>query len=1197
MATVVHHVQTLDDLWQYMTRRFRDAEHEADCTATGLFARFHRYLPDGSAEWPMPFADLGGVFERFQVPVRATTELARSAGPPSEQSLGVPVAAAEQSARRRVGDSGDLTEWFDNWKASGFLILLGDPGVGKTWQSARLWHRAMRRYLPPSGNGVLPILLTAEELSRRVPARPPTSEVGRLRDVLHLPEHSASVPILLFLDGWDEVRETDQLRLLPLFRGRIQERGDVAVLLTSRPSKFNAGQFTQVVDREVWRLTALDANSPANGGEQLIRRWYAAVPGAEARGQLLVRRLRENRRVREMVQVPLLNVIFCKYWNTPKGDRLPDELPDSTAELIEEFIKLLLEQHQRDNRVDNITSFFGRVRTRLAAAAAGTFRGERWKVTEELLSEFGIAGEDWERLIGPLGLFTRVGVVEYEILHQVLAEWLTAVGLSKAVGGVAAFRQATRQSGDGVKMPPIRFFDRRWREVWKFLAQMVPDVVFEEWLRTLWAIHRRRWAGEAGAVWEPPEDVFDSAACLAGYLLAIRGGGCWLADRRNRHSVGHLLARRLFRMWERDRGGADVRAACVALVGVGYYRPILRPFRWRRWKWRSETVTTHAMCVLNWFGRMTGVSAVFGWLFIRFASFMERRDHIWEYMSRQTRIRTARRQHRQELREHDPRRRERCPGVAGMLRVAELLRDGGGDAAEFVRRVLPMLDDPREQAVNAAFSALGRVAAQAGDAAPALARRMAREYADFLLRTADKNTHEFSDSSFHGDWEKQILNVLIALGPNAAPAWRLLRKVVRRDNRKQKRSPFAIALVLLHGDEAADSERILYANFRDMWLEDSSYPDAPKYLDLSRHQHALWAALDRAEVALEGGQWPRQVSPGVLQFPLELSNSIRLLSMSLDLPSNFGERLLDIARSRVERAGVQWVLGGEPTAEDRERLHRFALPYGLVAACHVCCPTDERFRHLLRLLVAAERERSATFWRYGNLDLKSLRNNSFLQEGCMQEVVRERLLRKCSDGHHLADCCHILSSLGSQGPELIARLISLAEWTEWWHFCGEAACQALARLAPPETLCQLLSLTTRSDYSAVDPNPQFRLSENPSTERVSRRSCRKWLAEMLSRVGPVSPDHRLVLEGLLAPPTIPETVWFDDDPRVSLARAIGLQHLTDEHFHRLRTPARWWHFWNYFRPKGYRRLYLDWLRYKNSTLTKTGREVDLTAAD
>ena len=429
--------------------------------------------------------DVEGLHQR----VRIRTRMLRAGRQPGEQ----PADRAYLPKGAHEADDVATIEW---WTAvrdrHPRLVVLGEPGYGKTWL---LRHEARR--LGVAGIARLdggeqpeqvhvPVWLRLDELAAILPVDAtrehlPEALVRALRShhrlspslAQWLEQRIAAGACVLLLDAWDEVADRHRA-LTGALSGWARAHGDGRVILTSRL----AGYTGSPVDAPGTAQVELVPFSPEDV-ERFVDAWFASQPGTASRLRAWLRR---NPAASGMSRVPLLLTLLCALASDP-GEKLPAR----RTELYERILRFLAREHRPlerrpgDLEVDATLEVLGFM------AVAFANRDGAWvdrMPADGLVAAIRAAGDPYREL-------RSAGRGAYDILAALSKEDGVLVPASDPTGGRSvpylflhrtfheylAARHLSRQPPEGW-MPVIeahRWFEPEWDEVIAMLAGLLPD--------------------------------------------------------------------------------------------------------------------------------------------------------------------------------------------------------------------------------------------------------------------------------------------------------------------------------------------------------------------------------------------------------------------------------------------------------------------------------------------------------------------------------------------------------------------------------------------------------------------------------------------------------------------------------------------------------------------------------------------------
>jgi len=336
-------------------------------------------------------------------------------------------------------------EWTESWNRTGHpLIVLGDPGYGKSWLtwlwtlrlfeglvcqmlSLRSAGEASQSHTSPTVSGsngpfatskslltpdlvdeippYLPLRVTCRELGQVLEQANVTlpraveevvaarldasgrSKAGKLGRAFRrlVRDWFAQDRVIVIADGWDEITPGHGPKLQEAFEAWMGSKHPL--LITSRLVGYpNQGL---IKDAEEWRLTTLEV---PDGVNQLVRRWFGKS-GTVA--EELLDQLNRRPELLQLVRVPLMGSLVCRM--RQQGQIPP--MPDQRTLLLERAITMLLTEGCReplgarsDRRgadpsglSDPADEVADQVLAVLARLAYRTFNGERWVISRRQL--------------------------------------------------------------------------------------------------------------------------------------------------------------------------------------------------------------------------------------------------------------------------------------------------------------------------------------------------------------------------------------------------------------------------------------------------------------------------------------------------------------------------------------------------------------------------------------------------------------------------------------------------------------------------------------------------------------------------------------------------------------------------------------------------------------------------------------------
>lgn len=380
------------------------------------------------------------------------------------------------------------------------LVILGDPGSGKTTQLKRLLLSCFKQGPQSLGldEGMIPLFLPLrdlEDLSQGVDAF-----IGKTLDSPHLKMGAdfgakllARGRLLLLFDGLDEVSDPGQ---------RAKVARWIEDLARHRPSCFPvvtcrfAGYSDEVRLGAEFLELHLRPLTPGQS-ETFIRNWYKVVAQqgnlpaeqAAADAETLVERLKQpdyrSQRMAEMTRNPLLLANLCLVHHDRKGI-----LPKGRHELYQECIEVLLENWRRNkNLAITIPAKMGR---ELLGPLALWLHGQEGR-TRASLKELvpvlapaikkaqwpGDAAAFLKAVRDESGLLTGWGAEQYGFMHLGFQEYLAAWEIRRrALDDLVAGHPA-----QDLKELAGHYSESWWQEVILLLLAQGDPALFEPFMR------------------------------------------------------------------------------------------------------------------------------------------------------------------------------------------------------------------------------------------------------------------------------------------------------------------------------------------------------------------------------------------------------------------------------------------------------------------------------------------------------------------------------------------------------------------------------------------------------------------------------------------------------------------------------------------------------------------------------------------
>lgn len=235
------------------------------------------------------------------------------------------------------------------------IVILGDPGAGKTTLAKHATVLCAERKLRINGRTYLPIyvplnelkpFLTDEEASKR-------EFEDILADVLKsygfpeakdfLIKHLKYGDCLILLDGFDELanerhQETVALKTRDLARSYDENN---RIVLTSRVAGFRGALFSRFTTLEISDL-------PFEQAKAFVTRWFGDVPDKAER---LINILQDNRRLQLLANNPLMLAVICITFE------YHEILPQRRVDLYERCVDTLIRLWDESRGIDREALF------------------------------------------------------------------------------------------------------------------------------------------------------------------------------------------------------------------------------------------------------------------------------------------------------------------------------------------------------------------------------------------------------------------------------------------------------------------------------------------------------------------------------------------------------------------------------------------------------------------------------------------------------------------------------------------------------------------------------------------------------------------------------------------------------------------------------------------------------------------------
>jgi HEAT repeat protein len=407
---------------------------------TARTARLPAYLPVG--------ADVVSLARRVRVRDGLRTVLSSDGGIGTGQAYLLPV--------ERVHDEESVRPWREVVDEFPCMVVLGDPGLGKSWLIRTETHRICGESLQAMARGedvdavLIPLPVRCDQLVAASGVDLAEAATSYLVALERLPERSR-VPmqnriraggVVLLMDALDELSASeDRARLNELLRAWVAQADMSArCIMTSRIADYAGSPLAGAHEVELQAFTADDVADAVHA--------WSMSQAAESR---LMNRLRDPA-IAGMARVPLLLALLCSL-----TAQLPDgeELPATRIQLYKRILRWFLTRvHRADDRpgrpelrntdVDGILEILyplafhfatrpdgwvdlmpghGVVRAVRAAPSFHERQRPAWEIVRELSVEAGVLVAEGDPSEGR--------DARYLFLHRTFAEYLVACHLAE----------------------------------------------------------------------------------------------------------------------------------------------------------------------------------------------------------------------------------------------------------------------------------------------------------------------------------------------------------------------------------------------------------------------------------------------------------------------------------------------------------------------------------------------------------------------------------------------------------------------------------------------------------------------------------------------------------------------------------------------------------------------------------------------
>ena len=386
------------------------------------------------------------------------------------------------------------------------VVILGDPGFGKTWLlkheavgTARDGLERLERFRTGIAEIVLPVFIRLAVLAEKVKTGDRIEKV-LLETIVEersqrfrtwAKDTLASERGLVLLDAWDEVPVENQPRLRNALTAFSESCRDTRVYLTSRVVGYDPNDdLLRRPVKEVELVSFEWENIEAFAGQ-----WFGRETDA---AQDFLGRVRNNLAVRGQLKIPLLLTLMCRFFSDESSD-----LPTRRCELYEKVLqKLLTDWYNEDDRreaiepetADLLLEMLSDVAMDFSLAERDQFpRSDLYKAMRRWTKDNPDDAKELldgqtvkvllQKVILPSGLLVKAGDgVDAPVLflHRTFHEYLTAWALARRANKDGWAYADVDVPGISTKMKVRVVIDRkswspRWRQTIVLLAGLLDD--------------------------------------------------------------------------------------------------------------------------------------------------------------------------------------------------------------------------------------------------------------------------------------------------------------------------------------------------------------------------------------------------------------------------------------------------------------------------------------------------------------------------------------------------------------------------------------------------------------------------------------------------------------------------------------------------------------------------------------------------